>query len=164
MSDIIPTEAQPRPLPFRRPADYYAAPPSEVRPLFPRWVPFGCGTASLLAIIVLAIGGAFAGSGRAGALFATLFATMEDELRSSFTKEVTPAERAAFDVEMKTLRANLAAGRVSIDRLQPFLQTIRDVSADNKVTPDEVEKLTRAAREVNRSAAQHATRNSQPAT
>ena len=48
MSDIIPSAPEPRPLPFHRPADYYAAPLSEVRPIFPRWVPFGCGSASLV--------------------------------------------------------------------------------------------------------------------
>ena len=29
----------------RLPADYYASPVSEVTPLFPRWVPLGCGIA-----------------------------------------------------------------------------------------------------------------------
>ena len=150
VSDILPTEPPPPPaLPFRRPADYYAAPPGEAPPLFPRWVPFGCGAASLLAIVVLFIGGALAGGGKGGGIFATLFGTMQSEIHGMFTKDVTPAQKAAFDAEMNALRGNLGAGKVSIDRLQPLLRAIRDASVDNKVTPEETERLTRAAHEVN---------------
>jgi len=149
LSDIIPTAPEPRPLPFRRPADYYAAPLSEVRPIFPRWVPFGCGAASLLAVLVLFAGGAVAGSGKGGALFATLFSAMGDEIKGMYGKDVTAAQKTAFDAEMKTLRKSLADGKVSIDQLQPFLQTIRDVSTDSSVSAAEAEKLTKAAREVN---------------
>ena len=149
MSDIIPTAPEPRPLPFRRPADYYAAPPSEVRPIFPRWVPFGCGAASLLAIVVLFLAGAVAGSGKGGSIFAWMFATMQDEIHGIFTKEVTPVQKAAFDAEMKALRSNLDQGRVSIDRLQPLLRAIRDASIDSKVTPEEAAQLTKAAHDVN---------------
>ena len=152
MSDIIPTEAEPRPtpqLPFRRPADYYTAPPSEVRPLFPRWVPIGCGAASLLAIVILFGIGTIAGSAEGGTIFAAIFGTMQDEIDGMFTKDVTPPQKAAFDGEMKMLRGNLAAGKVSIDKLQPLLQEVRASSADSKVTPDEAAKLTTAAHVVN---------------
>jgi len=149
LSDIIPTAPEPRPLPFRRPADYYSAPLSEVRPIFPRWVPFGCGAASLVAVLVLFAGGAVAGSGKGGALFATLFGAMGDEIKGMFAKDVTAPQKTAFDAEMKTLRANLAGGKVSIDQLQPLLQGIRDASMDNSVSGAEAERLTRAARDVN---------------
>jgi len=149
LSDIIPIAPEPRSLPFRRPADYYAAPLSEVRPLFPRWVPYGCGTASLLVIVVLFMAGTFAGSGKAGSLFAMLFGTMQDEIRGMLTKDVTPAQKAALDAEFKTMRGKLAAGSVSMDRLQPVLRAIRDASMDSKITPDEAAKLTRAAHDVN---------------
>lgn len=154
MSDIIPSAPEPRPLPFRRPADYYAAPLSEVRPIFPRWVAFGCGAASLVAVLVLFAGGAVAGGGKGGALFATLFSAMGDEIRGMFAKDVTAAQKAAFDAEMKTLRKNLADGKVSINHLQPLLQAIRDASADSSVTMGEAERLTRAARDVNERVAQ----------
>ena len=160
MSDIIPTAPEPRPLPFRRPADYYAAPLSEVRPIFPRWVPFGCGTASLLGMLVLFGAGALAGSGKGGSIFAWMFATMQDEIHGSFTKEVSPAQKAAFDAEMKLLRGNLDNGSVSIDRLQPLLHAIRDASIDSKVTPEEAAQLTKAAHDVNAAAGQRPTANS----
>jgi hypothetical protein len=149
LSDIIPAAPEPRSLPFRRPADYYAAPLSEVQPIFPSWVPYGCGTASLIVIVALFIGGAIAAGGKGGSIFATLFGTMQEEIHGMFTKEVTAAQKAAFDVEMKTLRTNLAGGKVSIDRLQPLLHAIRDASVDNKVTGEEAVRLTGAAREVN---------------
>jgi len=149
LSDIIPTAPEPRQLPFPRPADYYAAPLSDVRPIFPRWVPFGCGAASLLVILVLFGAGAVAGSGKGGSIFAWMFATMQDEIRGSFTKEVSATQKAAFDVEMKTLRGNLDKGSVSIDRLQPLLRAIRDASIDSKVTPEEATQLTKAAHDVN---------------
>ena len=152
MSEIQPTLPEPRALPFRRPADYYAAPPSEVRPLFPRWVPLGCGTASILAVLLLFGAGAIAGSGRGSAIFATLFGTMADEIDGMFTKEVTPVQKKAFHAEMKSLETNLADGKLSLDHLQPVLHAIRDAAGDSKVTPDETEKLTKAAREANRAA------------
>jgi hypothetical protein len=152
LSDIIPAPPEPRPLPFRRPADYYAAPLSEVRPLFPRWVPLGCGTASLVAMVVLFGAGAVAGSGKGGSLFATLFGTMQDEIDGKFTKDVPPAQKSAFDAEMKTLRGNLANGKVSMDRLQPLLREIRDASMDDKVTAGEAVQLTKAAHDVNAAA------------
>ena len=162
MSDILPPPPEPRPLPFRRPADYYAAPLSEVRPLFPRWVPFGCGTASLLMIVVLFAAGAWAGSGKGGSIFATLFSTMQDEMHDMFTKDVTPAQKAAFDAEMNAMRTNLANGKISIDHLQPLLHSIRDASIDSKITPAEAAQLTKAAHDVNASVGQRPRPNGQP--
>ncbi|HXH40311.1 MAG TPA: hypothetical protein VNN08_16905, partial [Thermoanaerobaculia bacterium] len=69
MDDITPLEptpaAPPPPaevdaLPFRRPADYYAAAGTDLRPLFPRWVPVGCGWASLVFVVLLFVAGTFA--------------------------------------------------------------------------------------------------------
>ncbi len=149
MSDLIPAAPEPPPLPFRRPADYYAAPLSDVRPIFPRWVPYGCGTASLIVILVLFGAGVLASRGKGGSIFATIFGTMQDEIHGMFTKEVTAADKSLFDAEMKTLRGNLADGKVSIDHLQPLLHAIRVASIDSKITPDETKRLTQAAHEVN---------------
>ena len=149
MSDILPSAPDPPSLPFRRPADYYAAPLSEVRPIFPRWVPFGCGSASLVVIVVLFGAGIFAGSGKGGSIFSWMFGMMQDEMHGMFTKEVSAADKSLFDAEMKTLRGNLSAGKVSIDRLQPLLHAIRDASIDSKITPEEAKTLTAAAHQVN---------------
>ena len=163
MSDIIPSAPEPRPLPFRRPADYYAAPLSDVRPIFQRWVPYGCGATSLLVIVVLFVAGSFAGSGKAGSLFAALFGTMQDEIHGMFTKDVSAVEKTTLDGEMKALRHNLEKGHISIDRLQPLLHAIRDASIDSKITPDDVKTLTNAAHELNVAAGSlRATRNAQP--
>ncbi len=149
MSDIIPIAPEPRPLPFRRPADYYSAPESEVQPVVPRGVVYGCGAASLLAILVLFGAGVLAGSSGGGSIFSWMMATLQDEIHGVFTKDVTPAQKAAFDAEMKTLRENLDKKKVSIDRLQPLMSDFREASSDNQVTPAEAEKLTKKVREVN---------------
>jgi hypothetical protein len=163
LSDIIPSAPGPRPLPFRRPADYYAAPLSEVRPIFPPWVPYGCGAASLLVIVLLFVAGSLAGSGKAGSLIAALFGTMQDEIRGIFTREVTVGQQKVFDGEMTALRRNLEKGYVSMDRLQPLLHAIRDASIDSKITPEEAKMLTKAAHDLNVAAGSlRATRNAQP--
>jgi hypothetical protein len=112
-------------------------------------VPFGCGTASLVAMIVLFGAGAWAGSGKGGSIFAALFGTMQGEIHDMYTKDVTPAQKAAFDAEMNALRKNLSDGNVSIERLQPLLHEIRDASLDSKITPQETAALTKAAHDVN---------------
>jgi len=152
LSDILPTPPEPRTLPFRRPADYYSAPLSEVRPIVHKGVPYGCGAASLLAIVLLFIGGALAGSGQGGALFATLFGTMAGEIRGMYAKDVTAAQKAAFDAEIKALQKNLDDGKVSISDLQPLLRSIRETSGDSSVTAKELDALTQAARNVNAAA------------
>lgn len=149
MSDILPTPPAPPALPFRRPADYYAAPVSEVRPIFPRGVPFGCGAASILAVAVLFIGGAVASGGKGGSIFAALFGAMATEIEGQFAKDVTAAQKKAFDDEMKALEKNLGDGKVSIDALQPLLHTIRDASGDNSVSGKETDQLIHAARDAN---------------
>ena len=100
-------------------------------------------------ILILLAGGAWAGSGKGGSIFATLFGTMQDEIHGMFTKDVTPAQKAAFDAEMNALKTNLGNGKISIDRLQPMLRSIRDASLDSKITPQEAVQLTRAAHEAN---------------
>ena len=112
----------------------------------------GCGTASLIVLVLLFLGGALAGGGRGGALFAMLFGTMRGEIDGMFTKDVTPAQKTAFDAEIQSLQRNLDQGKISVDKLQPLLRAIREVSADQRVTPQETERVTAAAREVNRSA------------
>ena len=47
-----------QPKAFRMPCEYYSAPLAEVRPIFPKWVPIGCGTASAIVLLLLFAGGA----------------------------------------------------------------------------------------------------------
>ena len=157
MSEITPAAPPPPFLPFRRPADYYAAPVEEVRPILPRWAAFGCGSASLVAIVVLFGSGALIGGGKGGELFAYLMATVEDEIHGMQTKEVTAAQKAALDAEMTALRTNLKRGKVSIDKLQPLLRVIREASMDGKITPEETTNLARSAHDVNGTVGQRPT-------
>jgi len=137
-------------LPFRRPADHYSS-PVEARPLFARWVPYGCGTAALVVLIAIFAAGFAASSGGMGRLFDFMFGSIQGEVEKIFTKDVTAAEKTAFEDEMKRLRESLSNGRIRMDRVQPLLRSIREVSEDEKVTPQETERLIHELRDVNRS-------------
>ena len=162
MDQTIPPEPQPIESPAallspvatsRWPGDYYSSPTAPLRRLFPRWVPFGCGTAAIVALVILFIGGAIAGSGGAGMVFEMVFGSMQDEIDGMFTKQVQPAQKAAFDGEMKALRERMKGSGVPVEKLQPLLRAIRDASSDGKVTPQEADALTGAVRAVTRAPA-----------
>ncbi len=136
-------------LPFPRPADYYSSPVGDARPLFPRWVPYGCGTASIiLLLLVFALGAAFS-SGALGELLELMFASMQGEIDRMFTPDVNAAQKAAFDAEMKKMRESIRTNRLTLDRMQPLLRTMREVASDERVTPAEAEQLTREIHEIN---------------
>lgn len=144
----LPPEPAPDALPFRRPADYYAAPGSELRPLFPRWVSAGCGWAALVFVIVLFAAGAFAP--RSGAILDMLFGKIQDDMTPHFTKAVTAQQKADFNTEMKILRAAASAGKLKLDKTQSFLKLATEVDGDEKIDPAEADKLIAALRDVNR--------------
>jgi len=150
--DQQPPALPPPSLPFRRPADYYSSPVGEARPLFPKWVPFGCGTAAIVALLVVFGLGIALERGLMGEAFDLMFATMQGEIDKLFTKDVKPAEKIAFDAEMKAMRESVRQNRISVDRLQPVLRTLRDVVSDERVTPAETQQLTEEIRELNRTA------------
>ena len=136
-------------LPFPRPADYYSSPVGDARPLFPRWVPYGCGTASIiLLLLVFALGAAFS-SGALGELLELMFASMQGEIDRMFTPDVNAAQKAAFDAEMKKMRESIRTNRLTLDRMQPLLRTMREVASDERVTPAEAEQLTREIHGIN---------------
>jgi hypothetical protein len=148
-----PTEAPPpQPaadtLPFRRPADYYAASGSTLRPLFPKWVPIGCGWAALAFVILLFVAGALAP--KSGSALEWVFGKVETDMAPHFTRSVTAAQRAEFAAEMKTLRASAKSGKLKLDKTQNFLKLATEVDADEKIDPAEADKLIAAVRDVNR--------------
>ena len=158
MDDITPYESQPvapppepaaDPLPFQRPADYYSTPGTNLRPLFPRWVPLGCGWAALAFVIVLFVAGAFVP--RSGSILDMLFGKIQDDITSHFGRDVTPVQKAAFGVEMKTLRAAARDGKLKLEKTQSFLRLATDVDADEKIDHAEADKLIAGVRDVNRS-------------
>ena len=136
-------------LPFRRPADYYSTPTGDAKPLFPRWVPYGCGAAAIVLLIAIFVSGVFAARGGMGQLFDFMFGSMQGEIDKMFTKDVTPAQKAAFDSEMKSMRDLVRQNRLPIDRLQPLLRTMREVTSDESVTPAEADQLTKQMHEIN---------------
>jgi hypothetical protein len=151
--DAPPTEAPPPEppadtLPFQRPADYYAASGTTLRPLFPKWVPIGCGWAAVAFVVLFFIAGALAP--KSGTALDWVFGKIETDMTPHFTKSVTAAQKAEFAAEMKTLRASAKSGKLKLDKTQTFLKLATDVDADEKIDPAEVDKLIAAVRDVNR--------------
>ena len=134
--------APPASLPFRRPADYYSSPAGDVKRIFPKWVPYGCGSAAIVLLIVVFLAGIFAARGGMGQLLDFMFGSMQGEIDKMFTKDVQPPQKAAFDREMNAMRDRVRQNRLPIDRLQPLLRDLRDAVSDQRVTPAEAEKLT----------------------
>jgi len=151
LDETNPGFSPPTSLPFRRPADYYSSPPGEKRPLFPHWVPFGCGAAAIALLLIVFLGGVFVAHGGMGQLFDMMFGSMQGEIDHMFTKDVTPAQKQAFDSEMKTMRGAVRENRLPVDRLQPLLRDFRDAVSDEHVTPAEAQKLTNEMHALNTS-------------
>jgi hypothetical protein len=146
-TDISSPETITRRAPFPRPADHYASADSQLRPILPRAARLGCGWASVVFVALLFAAGTFAP--RAGNVIDLVFRKMQDEVRNTFTKDVTPAQRAAFDAEMNRLRGGIRSGGVKLDHIQPLMKTISEVSADEKVDHGEADRLIAAVHQAN---------------
>lgn len=136
-------------LPFRLPAEYYSS-PDRPPAIFPRAVPMGCGTASLVFLIVFFAGGAVISRGGGGVFMDSLFGKLQSEIDGEFTKDVPAAQRAEFDAQFNRLRARLKGQHADFKRLQPLLRKISETTGDSKVTPDEAKSLTDALRDANK--------------
>jgi len=112
-------------------------------------VPFGCGTAAIILLVVLVGVAAGISSGAFRGMFEMALASMEGEIEKMMAPDVKPNAKAAFEAEMKGIRESVRAGRLKIDRLQPLMRTMRETVIDERVTAAEVEELTRAAHAVN---------------
>jgi hypothetical protein len=130
---------------FRFPSAYYSAPLSEVRPIFPKWVPAGCGIASAVIIVLLFAGGALVSGPALSQFMDFVLGLSLGEMRGMYAPEVTAQQKQHFDAEVKQLREGLRNNKVSVPNLQPFLKTMQTAIADGKVTPEEVDRLARAA-------------------
>jgi hypothetical protein len=140
---------------FRLPADYYASPASEVRPIFPRWVPMGCGTAAAIFLMVGFVGGAVVMHTGLGKLMSVVLDMSSGEVAPMIAKDVTPAQRDAMKAELAQLSRNLESEKTTIARLEPVLNTLKEAMDDKKITPAEVEKITKAAHDANQPVAPH---------
>jgi hypothetical protein len=146
LDEIMPEMAPAPRLPFEIPAEYYASPERRA-PALPRVVPFGCGTAAVVFLIVFFVAGMYSDR-----FMPWLFGYLQSEMDGQFTKDVSAAQKAEFDAEFKTLRAGLKSGRASLNRVQPLLKKITDTTIDERVTPEETKALIEALREANRPA------------
>lgn len=114
------------------------------------WVPYGCGSAAiLLLIVVFAAGGALSHGGM-GSLLDLLLSSIQQEVERMFTRDVTPAEKTQFEVQMGSLREHVRQNKVPLERLQPLLRSVREVSSDQHITPAEAEQLIREIEAANR--------------
>ena len=138
---------------FRLPAEYYEAPDPGVRPIFPRWVPYGCGTLAVVFLIAIFAAGTLVSSGGLGGILAGLFGRMHDEMTRQYTADVTPQQKAAFDHQFQAFDANLRNGTAPFPKVQSVVQALQQASADGKITPAEADQIVKALDDVNREAA-----------
>src|SRR5437868_7023474 len=99
---------------LRPPADYYAAPPSEKRPLFPRWVSLGCGIASAAFLVVGFATAAIVMHTGLGKLMAVVLDMSASELPPLMGKDVTPAQRQALNQELTQLSKNVETDKTNL--------------------------------------------------
>jgi hypothetical protein len=144
-----PPPQAPSPLPFRVPADYYSA-PVQVRPLFPKWVPLGCGIAAATFIAIMFVGGAVASHGGVGRVMDFLLGMMQNELAGYYSADVPPASRQALESELDGLRANIRAERVPFANLDPVMSSLRAATEDKKITNAEVDEIRKKIAEANK--------------
>lgn len=132
---------------FRWPADYYSS--ATPNPVLPQWAPFGCGAASLLVLILVFTGGALMSSGAFFDFMDFAIGMSVSEMKGQYAAEVTESQRKSLDAEIETMRKNLREQKVSMQNLQPFLQELRTVSSDRKVTSAEAATLEALVRKIN---------------
>jgi len=140
----------PSPRRFTLPADYYSSPTPA--PRAPKGLVFGCGAASLVALLGVFAGGAFLSGGGMYTLMDFVISTTRGEMRGQYTADVTAAQKDALDEELDTLLENLRAKKIAITSLDPTLQAMRGASIDQKLTHDEVDAIVAAAKKANATA------------
>ena len=133
---------------FVWPSDYYCGPTP--KPVLPRGVTFGCAAASVVVLILVFAGGAWLSRGGFFQLMDFAFAQSLGEVRGKYTSDVTPAQKAAFEQAMESLRENMRANKIAAAEIDPVLQSIRKAMKDKKVSRADVEAMTAAARKANR--------------
>lgn len=137
---------------IRLPADYYSSPASEVTPIFPKWVPMGCGIAAAAFLLVGFVGGAVIMHTGLGKMFSFILDLSISEIQPMIGKDVTPAQKQALNAELSQLSKNLESEKTTLARLQPVLQTMKEAMDDKKITSAEAVKITADAHAANQPA------------
>jgi hypothetical protein len=132
---------------FTWPSDYYASPVT-ARPLFPSWVPTGCGIASAALLVIAFVAAAFVMSAGVGKLMAYVIDSSHAEMKAMYGKDVPPAKRAQVDAAMDGISHDLAADKLAYGKLEPLLTTMRDTMDDKKITNAEADQLLAKVGEV----------------
>jgi Flp pilus assembly protein TadB len=112
----------------------------------PRGVTFGCGAASIVALILLAGAGAWMASGGIVDFMDLVFGMSMGEVRGMYASTVSSEDKKELEDAVETLRGNLRSGKITVAALDPVLQTMRKGIADKKMDPAEVRALTAAAK------------------
>lgn len=128
------------------PCAYYSAPLSEVRPVLPGWVPYGCGGAAAIFMLLLLATGALLSGERIKGLLDLVVGVTLGEMKPMYASDVTVPQTDEFEAEVKRMRDSLRAGTISVQNVQPFFQAMQKAVGDETVTADELEMLTEAAR------------------
>jgi hypothetical protein len=147
-------ENVPENVPARRftwPADYYSG--TTPKPVLPQWMPFGCGAAAVVVLVIVFAGGAFLSSG--GFLEVMDFAIdmSASEMKGMYADDVSAAQKKSLDDAVVLLRKNMRDKKISIASMQPFLEALRNASGDRKVTVQEVAAMENIVRRINAKAA-----------
>jgi hypothetical protein len=132
---------------FRWPADYYSS--GAPKPILPQWAPFGCGAAAMVVLILVFAGGALLSSESFIDFMDFAIGMSVSEMKGQFAAEVSAEQKKSLDEEIERMRKNLRERKISMQNMQPFLQRLRDVSADSKVTSGEAATLQAVARNIN---------------
>jgi hypothetical protein len=114
--------------------------------VLPRGVTFGCGAASIVALILLAIGGAWMASGGIVDVMDMAFGMSMGEVRGMMASDVSAADKKALEDAVETMRGRLRDGKMPVAALNPVMETMRKGISDKKMTAAEVRALTAAAR------------------
>lgn len=143
MSEITPDKPA-----TQLPADYYCSPVSDKR-MFPRGLTLGCGTAALLILVLMFIGGAFVNGGGGTRLIHAVFGRLQGELLQQCSRDVTPEQKKEFAAEFSAMQNRISGGKVKSDDLLGVFTLIRDDSADNVISPAELDQLTKKIHAIN---------------
>ncbi len=114
--------------------------------MLPRGVTFGCGAASVVALILVAIGGAWMASGGIVDVMDMAFGMSMGEVRGMIASDVGAADKKALEDAVETMRGRLRSGEMPVSALNPVMETMRKGMSDKKMTAAEVRALTAAAR------------------
>lgn len=134
--------SDPAPRSFRLPADYYASPATDIRPIFGKRVPFGCGIAAIVFLIGLSVFAAVISRSGFGKLIALLIAPSATAIPQLYASDVTPQERKALEDAMAAFRGKVRANQIPLPKVQPVLQEIQGAIGDHKIDRAEVHELT----------------------